>query len=226
MWYSRQMIVRVLLILLIVGITYSGLSWRGLFQILYPVYYGDAVGQYSQEYGTDPFLITAIILVESGFQERAQSKKGAIGLMQLMPDTAEWVAHQVGVELDDQRELFHPELNVQLGTWYLASLRKEFGDWVVALAAYNAGRGNVRKWLSESTWSGQADRIADIPFGETRVYVSRVMRAHQWYQRVYVGDWARAVAVGRTTSHRSFKAAGALMYWIKRIVYALFVRRI
>lgn len=219
--YSHRLISRVLAALLVFGLLYSVLNWRVFFQLLYPVYYEDIIGRYSREYGIDPFLVTSIILVESGFQEHAQSTKGASGLMQLMPDTARWVASQLGYPQFDEKKLFDPNLNVQLGTWYLASLYRQFGDWVIALAAYNGGHGNVQKWLDEARWSGEAETVEDIPFGETRFYVSRVVRTYGWYHRIYRGDWEYAVAVGSPSSNQLYKAAGSVVYWFKRIVYSL-----
>ena len=103
--------------------------------------------------------------------------------MQLMPDTARWVAQQMGHGNYTDRQLKGPETNIQLGTWYLGYLLKEFnGDEVQALAAYNAGRGHVESWIKEKNWNGMVDTI---PFPETRMYVKTVLTYQERYESLY-----------------------------------------
>jgi len=168
----------------------------------YPTPYKDLVTQYCAEHNVDPFLVTALMRVESRFRPHVVSEKGARGLMQVMPDTARWVAQELGMDRFDPEMLHDPRTNLRIGTWYLASLEREFGgDKVIVLAAYNAGRGNVRKWLDTARWTGRIEEIDRIPFPETRDYVRKVLRFYETYVRVYDGRWS-AQSEGLKTSRR------------------------
>lgn len=160
---------------------------RHFLRLLYPVHYSAEVAHYAAVNNLDPLLVHAVIRVESGYNPRALSHKGARGLMQLMPETARWVAsHDDTSNVFDESLLYDPEINVRLGTRYLRDLMDEFdGRLVVALAAYNAGRGNVSKWLSTQTWDGRVEGVDRIPFVETRNYIQRVFSSFEWYQRLY-----------------------------------------
>lgn len=173
--------------LLIVFAAYAGFN-SDWFQkrYVYPYPYQDLVYRYALENELDPLLVAGVIRVESKFVPQARSPKGAIGLMQLMPETAEWIAEQMnfpGFELED---LQNPEVNIRFGTWYLASLHKEFqGNEVLMLAAYNGGRGNVKQWMQRYGWSMDFQAFHQIPFKETREYVGRVLHDKQRYQDLY-----------------------------------------
>ena len=107
--------------------------------------------------------------------------------MQLMPDTGEWIAGQVDNDYHFSiSKLQNPETNIRYGIWYLASLQKEFdGNDVLALAAYNAGRGNVQEWMDEYGWTRSFSSVKDIPYAETREYVARVLKYQKKYQTLY-----------------------------------------
>jgi len=157
-----------------------------LWRIIYPWPYRDVTMRHAERQDLDPFLVAAIIRVESSFRSNALSSQGARGLMQIMPTTGQWIAKQKSLQDYSEDSLFHPETNIMFGTWYLRNLKEQFdGNLVVALAAYNGGRGNVRAWLDQKIWSGQASDIADIPFPETRHYVWRVLRIHKVYRELY-----------------------------------------
>lgn len=154
-------------------------------RLLYPTPYKEAVFFYASQHGLDPFLVLALIRTESKFYPLAVSSTGAKGLMQLMPDTASWVAERLGTEFEEER-LFDPEYNIRLGTWYLAYILKEFdGNLVAALAAYNGGKQKVREWLVTGTWSGSTQDLDRIPFLETRGFVRRVLRDYSIYYWLY-----------------------------------------
>jgi soluble lytic murein transglycosylase len=156
---------------------------------VYPIHYKDIITQYSLENDIDPFLVTAVIRVESRFRPEAVSPKGARGLMQVMPDTGKWIAAELRMGKYNLEMLQDPSTNLKLGTWYLAFLRQEYGgDLVLTLAAYNAGRGNVSKWVKEDGWAGGED-IDSIPFPETREYVKKVLRLYDKYREIYRGRW-------------------------------------
>jgi len=157
---------------------------------VYPIHYKDVITRYSLEHDVDPFLVTAVIRVESRFRPEAVSAKGARGLMQVMPDTGKWIAGELGIGEFDPEMLYDPMTNLRVGTWYLAFLRREYsGDLVLTLAAYNAGRGNVSKWIQEKRWSGGEEDIDSIPFPETREYVKKVLHLYGKYREVYRGRW-------------------------------------
>lgn len=120
-----------------------------------------------------PSLLEAVILTESKFNEKAISHVGAVGMMQLMPDTAQWISKESGLPAD---HLDWPEENIPLGAWYLDYLLTEYhNNEVLALAAYNAGRGNVDSWMKDYQWKEDFSDMDKIPFPETREFVKTVV---------------------------------------------------
>ena len=159
-------------------------------KFLYPFPYRSTVENYSARWKVDKFLAIAVMKVESNFSEAAQSQSGAVGLMQIMPETAAWIAYQLGEPpeevADDIKKLRDPETNIRYGTWYLAELKDEFkGNDVLALAAYNAGRGNVHDWIEKNNWSENFSDVNKIPYAETRDYVKRVLHCREKYFELY-----------------------------------------
>jgi len=153
---------------------------------IYPYPYRETVERYARQYGVDSHLAAAVILSESNFRDDVHSHRGAVGLMQLMPDTAAWIAYQLDDENYSLKSLHEPERNIRYGVWYLASLEDEFkGNDVLALAAYNAGRGNVQAWIREEGWPQDFADISKIPYIETRAYVARVLAARHRYRELY-----------------------------------------
>lgn len=163
-------------------------SWKDdvMRKFVYPLQYDYMVRQYSYEDGIDPALVAAVILVESKFDESASSHRGAAGLMQIMPDTASWIAQQMHMTEYTPDQLNNVRTNIRLGTWYLAYLLKEYdGNKVLALAAYNAGRGYVDSWIEKYGWQKDFSEIEKIPFTETREYVKIVLLNEQQYKHLY-----------------------------------------
>ena len=159
-------------------------------KFLYPFPYRSTVENYSSRWKVDKFLTVSVIKIESNFSEEAHSQSGAIGLMQLMPETAAWIAYQLGEApeeaTEDIKNLRDPETNIRYGTWYLAELKYEFkGNDVLTLAAYNAGRGNVHKWMEQNNWSEDFSDVEKIPYAETRDYVKRVLHCREKYSELY-----------------------------------------
>ena len=151
---------------------------------VYP--YHDTVMKYAEIYHVDSNLTAAVIKSESKFKHTALSHRGAVGLMKLMPDTAEWIAGQIGDKSYNVESLHEPDRNIRYGTWYLAELQREFkGNDVLALAAYNAGRGNVKAWMDENNWSYSFHDIDAIPYKETRDYVRQVIGDRKKYRELY-----------------------------------------
>lgn len=152
-------------------------------KILYPFPYREQVEKNSARYSVDKFLAISVMKVESNFVENAQSHSGAVGLMQIMPETADWIAYcleEPAPNLHDQ------ETNIRYGIWYLAELEAEFfGNDVLTLAAYNAGRGNVHQWIEENGWRKNFSDVDAIPYAETRDYVKRVLQCREKYSQLY-----------------------------------------
>lgn len=161
-----------------------------LWKLMYPIDYEEEIKHYSELYGLDPYLVLAIIQVETRFETDEISKKGAFGLMQLMPETSDWIIRQGGFPEYCDEELLEPDVNIHLGSWYLASLNNKFANNMIAtIAAYNAGPSIVNKWLTEGTWDGTEENIGQIPYGETRHYIQRVLYFYDRYQWIYEHDF-------------------------------------
>lgn len=151
----------------------------------YPRAYTEAVEQYAEEYGLTPSLVFAVMKTESGMRADAVSSVGAIGLMQIMPSTAKQLAERLGEEAPSEEKLFEPEINIRYGCEMLSWMLKEFGSLDTALAAYNAGWGNVKKWLADKNYSTDGVTLHTVPFKETENFISRVNRTEEKYKELY-----------------------------------------
>jgi len=145
-------------------------------RIHYPLRYEQIVRGHAKNYQLDPALLAAVIYQESKFHADAKSSSGAIGLMQLQPDTARGIAIRTGGSRFQTSDLYNPEINIRYGSWYLRHLLDKYGDEKTALAAYNAGQRNVDEWRAEGK---------GIQFSETRAYVDRVEDLKDVYARAY-----------------------------------------
>jgi len=145
-------------------------------RIRYPLHYEQIVRGHAKNYDLDPALVAAVIYQESKFRAHARSSSGAVGLMQLLPSTAEGIAVHTGGTKFRVSDLDDPEINVRYGSWYLRHLLDKYGDERTALAAYNAGQENVDHWRAEGK---------GIEFAETRHYVKRVEHLKTLYRRGY-----------------------------------------
>ena len=162
----------------------------------YPLPYAQIVRAHAANYHLDPAELAAVIYVESRFRPHSVSKAGAVGLMQLLPDTAQGIADRTGGGDFEVADLEDPEINVRYGAWYLEHLRERFRDRpnadALALAAYNAGQGAVREWIA-ATPEGQAVRIR---YAETRAYLEEVERVRGIYRRAYASELGYGYAAG------------------------------
>lgn len=150
-----------------------------------PLRHEDIIRQQAADKGIRPELIAGVIYAESKFTDQTSSA-GAKGLMQITPDTAKYIARLSGGTSFELSDLSTPQVNISYGAYYLRYLLKRYGgNEVLALAAYNAGEGNVDRWIVDSGRKGKAFTAADIPFAETRAYVDRVQRATRDYAREY-----------------------------------------
>lgn len=175
------------LLLIIFLVIAAAMLYKPVMKHLYPMQYQGEIWQYAEEYRLDPYLVCAVAHTESRFQPAAVSRLGAVGVMQLMPDTGIWIGDHLGLELTES-DLTDPETNIILGCWYLRYLLDQFEeDHTLALAAYNGGIGNVRKWLADPELSEDGERLDHIPFTETAEYVEKVDKAWDKYRELY-GD--------------------------------------
>lgn len=174
----------IFLILTIVGLAFLP---NYILKKLYPIGFTEYVEQYAEEYDMDKHFIYAVIYAESRFDPNAVSHLGASGLMQLMPDTFDWIKYRMKDtrELSYEKDVFDPEINIQYGTYLLSLLLEEFGDRDVAVMAYHAGRGNVQKWLDNSKYSDDGKNIHTIPYEDTKKYVNSINKAYKIYARLY-----------------------------------------
>lgn len=152
-------------------------------ELLYPQAYRDTVLKASARFNIDPYLLFAIMREESRFDRLALSPAGALGLMQLMTDTAKREGKKIGITFKRDSELFEQEKNILIGSYYLKNLIDEFGNVVFAIAAYNAGEKAVWGWLKNYSYNSIDEFIEDIPYGETRNYVQRVLTSYFEYLR-------------------------------------------
>ncbi len=136
------------------------------------------VSDSAARFGVSPALVYAVIRTESGFDENALSEKGALGLMQVLPSTAEFIAAKLKVENFDLND---PQTNIFLGTAYLGYLSQRFTDEMAVLAAYNAGEGRVAEWLKNPDFSPDGKTLNKVPFPETAAYIRKVRRNKKIY---------------------------------------------
>lgn len=159
----------------------------------HPLYFESTIRENAALQGLDPALVSAVILCESSYDTKAESRLGARGLMQLMEDTAAWVAHKLGE--DDENYsfdlLYDGETNIRFGCWYLGYLSRRFGgDPLKIVCAYHAGQGNVDSWLSNPDYSHDGKTLDVVPTSDTAAYSDRVLRARDVYVKYYFPELA------------------------------------
>lgn len=155
---------------------------------VYSLSYGELIEKYAGQYDLDPYLVAAVIHVESGNCPDAVSGVGAVGLMQVMPSTGAWIAGKLNIEFEEE-DLKDPETNIEMGCWYLRFLFDRFAEKDTVIAAYNAGHNRIAQWLADERYSEDGDNLFHIPYEETRNYVERVQRAYDKYKRLYPNEF-------------------------------------
>lgn len=187
MWVALGVLAAAVLVVVLVGVfVQDGLPGRAG-AVLYPLHFQDEIAAASKNHGVDPYLVAGVVKAESNFDPNARSRVGAMGLMQLMPETAAWIASRPDWEGEAHPDLTDPRANLDLGSYYLSYLLGRFdGRIVETLAAYNAGEGTVSHWL-ERRLVADPDAgplgVAEIPFPETRGFVERVQQYQALYQK-------------------------------------------
>lgn len=151
----------------------------------YPMDYAPMVRARAGEYGLEPAYVAAVVLAESGYNPNAVSSANAQGMMQLLPDTAAWIAPKLGEEYIEG-SLFDAEINMRYGCWYLDFLMRRYnGDKRCASSAYHAGQGTVDKWLQNPEYSKDGATLDVIPYKSTDTYVQRVLKYYEKYTKLY-----------------------------------------
>lgn len=175
-------VIVVIIITVIVIVVYIN-STKNLGRVLHPTDYDEYVYQYSETYEVDPNLVFAVIKAESNFNPDAESQVGALGLMQIMPETFEWLqTYKNGEATMDYTYLYDPEVNIEYGCIFLQFLLDKYSSEETAIAAYNAGFGAVDGWLADENYSYDGETLYDIPYPETETYVQKVMLAKNYYE--------------------------------------------
>ena len=177
---------KIIVFLLIVALIAVGIIYASVYLSLnknYEPYIG-LIEKYSKETGLDEELLAAIIKVESGFNKDAKSNMGAVGLMQLLPETAEWMSDKLDIEFEEE-DLLDPEKNIKLGSHYFKYLFDMYKSEDLAILAYNGGLGNVNKWLENGTITNSQSSYENIPIYETRTYLTRIKDNRDLYELVW-----------------------------------------
>lgn len=157
-------------------------------ELTLPLHHEDIIRQQSREKKVDASLVAAVIYSESRFRDQT-SHAGARGLMQITPDTANYIAHLSGGTSFSEGDLSTPQINIAYGTFYLRYLLRRYeGNEVLALAAYNGGEGNVDRWIREGRGGSDGFQAADVPFSETRHYIDAVLDARKSYRTKYASE--------------------------------------
>lgn len=159
-----------------------------LLKIMYPKKYKEVVSIYVEEYNVEENLIFAVIKAESNFDSKAVSNKNAIGLMQLMEETAKDLARKENIELDYnnvKEDLCDVYKNINIGTKYLSTLLERYQNKELALVAYNAGIGTIDNWIEKGIIKSDGSDIENIPYKETNNYVRKILRDYKIYQELY-----------------------------------------
>ncbi len=169
--------------------TGTGPLGEAVLEITLPLRHDDIIRQQAADKDVDASLIAAVIYTESRFRDQT-SGAGAKGLMQIMPDTADYIARKSGGSEFEQGDLATPEINIAYGSWYLRYLLDRYGgNELLALAAYNGGEGKVDEWRAEAAAKGEKFKVAShVPFKETRDYVERVLSARKDYRATYATE--------------------------------------
>ena len=180
---KKKTILIILIILVLILVAYR--LQDAILRKLYPIRYSEFVYKYAEEFDVDPIIIFSIIKAESNYERNSTSNCGAIGLMQLMPDTAKEVLEDLNNEFIIKEELYNDEKNIMIGTKYYSYLLKKYNNKELALAAYNAGIGNVDKWIKDGILNEDGSNIEKIPYKETNNYVRKILRNYSIYESLY-----------------------------------------
>ena len=157
-------------------------------EIYYPAAYWEEVYKNSKENGVDPLLVLAIMRQESFFEPNSLSPAGAIGLLQLMPETAKKIFKENGQDFSEKNQLYKTDINILTGVKYISKLLKKYdNNLVYAIAAYNAGEHKIKEWQSRFSDADLDEFVESIPYPETKNYIKKVIVNYENYYRIYSG---------------------------------------
>lgn len=175
-----------LAVLFVVGTLLLNWGYDSFMKAAYPLAYKELVTKEAAEQGVDPALVYSVIKAESNFDPEAKSHAGAMGLMQITPDTFDWLQTKLREDISYTKEdLYSPQINIRYGCKFLQILQDKYSERATALSAYNAGIGTVNTWLSNPEISQDGVTLSRIPYPETERYVSTVLRNYQKYKEIY-----------------------------------------
>lgn len=164
-------------------------SYEFFFKNAYPLKYYEYVMENSGKYNVEKELILAVIKSESSFRQDVESNVGAIGLMQVMPETFEWLQTHHLMPYLDVGHLKDPKTNIKYGTYLLSILKKRYNSIIEVICAYNAGIGTVDKWLKNPQYSRDGKTLEKIPYADTAMYVKNVLECHRMYKNLYFKNY-------------------------------------
>lgn len=180
-------IVLIVLVLALIGLVLmlSSDEVREKTMTVYPMEYVDIIRKHASFNGLDPAYVAAVVLAESSYNPNAVSSVNAQGLMQIMPETGEWIAGKFDETYVDGC-LFNPETNLRYGCWYLGFLMDRYdGDMKCSSSAYHSGQGTVDKWLKDPAYSADGKTLSVIPGSNASTYVNRVLEYYEKYEELY-----------------------------------------
>lgn len=174
-------------VLAVGSVYYIGVHEKKLDYQQYPLRYRELIVENAGRFELDPWHVAAVVRCESSFRATATSNVGAMGLMQIMPETGEWLAGKFDEEsIFEEAMLYEPEINLKYGCWFLQWLMNRYeGDRTLATAAFHAGHRTVDEWLEDPSVSPDGKTLQNIPYSSTRTYVDRVLKACEKYQELY-----------------------------------------
>ena len=184
---KKKTIFIILIVVFVIGIIAIGDIPQKIQKLIYTKEYTEQVEKYSKEYNVDTNLVYAVIKAESNFKPNAKSNKNAIGLMQLMEDTAKDLVKRVDLKIKEEEikgKLYDVDININLGTKYLSILLERYGNVEIAVTAYNAGIGTVDNWIEKDIIKSDGSNIENIPYRETNNYVRKILRDYKIYKNL------------------------------------------
>lgn len=178
----------IIIIAILIIVVFLGIFKNKILKIIYPKTYKEIVSVYSEKYNVEENLVFALIKAESDFNSEAVSHRDAIGVMQIMEETAKDVANKNSIKIENEnikQELLKIDNNINIGTKYLSTLLEKYKNKEIAVAAYNAGIGTVDGWIQKEIIKSDGSDIENIPYKETNNYVRKILRNYKLYEELY-----------------------------------------
>lgn len=178
----------IIIITILIIVVFLGIFKNKILKIIYPKTYKEIVSVYSEKYNVEENLVFALIKAESNFNSEAVSHRDAIGVMQIMEETAKDVANKNSIKIENEnikQELLKIDNNINIGTKYLSTLLEKYKNKEIAVAAYNAGIGTVDGWIQKGIIKSDGSDIENIPYKETNNYVRKILRNYKLYEELY-----------------------------------------